>query len=258
MNSVEASGLTVRLNGFDVLNDINLSLGHPSFTALIGPNGAGKTTLLKTILGLLKPHSGSIKVMGLDPTKESKKVRLMVGYVPQRDRVSFFVPMKVKDVIMMSRLVWKRPPRWVTERDEVTVKKVLNFVGAEELTDRRFDELSGGQQQKVLIARAIVSEPRLLLLDEPFSGVDVRSQSEIMTLLTSLKGSGISIIMVTHDVSDVIHIIDNLVLLYRTIIAAGKPKDVLREDILKSVYGDRIRVYTHEPYPVFVPRDSHG
>ncbi|MEM2910299.1 MAG: metal ABC transporter ATP-binding protein [Nitrososphaerota archaeon] len=258
MNSVEASGLTVKLNGFEVLNDVNLSLDHPSFTVLIGPNGAGKTTLLKTILGLLKPQSGSIKVMGLDPTKKSKKVRLMVGYVPQRDRISFFVPMKVKDVVMMSRLVWKRPPRWITESDEAAVKKVLNFVGAEELADRRFDELSGGQQQKVLIARAIVSEPRLLLLDEPFNGIDVKSQSEIMSLLTNLKENGVSVIMVTHDVSDVIHLVDNIVLLYRTIIAAGKPKDVLREDVLKSVYGDRIRIYAHEPYPVFVPRDSHG
>lgn len=258
MNSVEASGLTVKLNGFEVLRDVNLSLNHPSFTAIIGPNGAGKTTLLKTILGLLKPQSGSIRVMGLDPTKEPKKVRSMVGYVPQRDRVSFFVPMRAKDVIAMSRLVWKRPPRWVTKRDEAVVKKVISMVGIEEIADRRFDELSGGQQQKVLIARAIVSEPSMLLLDEPFNGVDVRSQSEIISLLMSLREKGVSILMVTHDVSDVIHLIDNLVLLHRTVVAAGKPEDVLKEEILKRVYGDRIGVYSHEPCIMFVPRDSHG
>jgi len=176
MKSVETSGLTVRLNGFEALSNVTLSLNHPTFTAIIGPNGAGKTTLLKTILGLIRPQSGNIRVMGLDPIKEPKKVRSMVGYVPQRDRTSIFVPMKTKDVVMMSRLASKRPPRWATEYDEIVVRKVLRIVGVEDLADRRFDELSGGQQQKVLIARAIVSEPRLLLLDEPFNGIDVRSR----------------------------------------------------------------------------------
>ncbi|MEM4546346.1 MAG: metal ABC transporter ATP-binding protein [Nitrososphaerota archaeon] len=258
MNSVEASGLTVRLNGFEALSNVTLSLNHPSFTVIIGPNGAGKTTLLKTILGLLKPQSGNIRVMGLDPTKEPQKVRLMVGYVPQRDRISFFVPMKVKDVVMMSRLAWKRPPRWVTEHDEAAVKEALRIVGAEDLADRMFNELSGGQQQRVLIARAIVSEPKLLLLDEPFNGIDVTTQHEIMNLIASLRKNGVSVIMVTHDVSDVIDLIDNLVLLYRSIVAIGKPEDVLREDVLKNVYGNRIRVYSNEPCLMFVPRDSHG
>lgn len=258
MNSVEAFGLTVRLNGFEALSNVTLSLNHPTFTAIIGPNGAGKTTLLKTILGLLKPQSGSIRVMGLDPTRESKKVRLMVGYVPQRDRVSFFVPIKVRDVVMMSRLVWKRPPRWITDHDVAAVKEALRIVGIEGLSDRRFDELSSGQQQKVLIARAIVSDPKLLLLDEPFNGVDLTSQYEIMNLIKTLKESGVSVIMVTHDVSDVINLIDNLVLLYRSVIASGKPEDVLKEDILKRVYGSRISIYSKEPCLMFVPRDSHG
>ncbi|MCS7135660.1 MAG: metal ABC transporter ATP-binding protein [Nitrososphaerota archaeon] len=258
MNSVEAFSLTVRLNGFEALSNVTLSLNHPTFTAIIGPNGAGKTTLLKTILGLLKPQSGSIRVMGLDPTRESKKVRLMIGYVPQRDRVSFFVPIKVKDVVMMSRLVWKRPPRWITDHDVVAVKEALRIVGIEGLSDRRFDELSSGQQQKVLIARAIVSDPKLLLLDEPFNGVDLTSQHEIMNLIKTLKESGVSIIMVTHDVSDVINLIDNLVLLYRSVIASGKPEDVLKEEVLKKVYGNRISIYSKEPCLMFVPRDSHG
>jgi len=258
MKSVETSGLTVRLNGFEALSNVTLSLNHPTFTAIIGPNGAGKTTLLKTMLGLIRPQSGNIRVMGLDPIKEPKKVRSMVGYVPQRDRVSFFVPMKIKDVVMMSRLTSKRPPRWATEYDEIVVRKVLRIVGVEDLADRRFDELSGGQQQKVLIARAIVSEPRLLLLDEPFNGIDVRSQYEITNLITGLKESGVSIIIVTHDVSDIINLIDNIVILYRRVIAAGKPEDVLKEDILKSVYGDRIRICSYEPCLMFVPRDSHG
>lgn len=258
MNSVEASGLTVRLNGFEALSNVTLSLNHPSFTAIMGPNGAGKTTLLKTILGLIKPQSGNVRVMGIDPIKEPKKVRLMVGYVPQRDRASFFVPMKVRDVVTMSRLVWKKPPRWVTEDDEAAVEKALRVVGADDLADRRFDELSGGQQQRVLIARAIVSEPKLLLLDEPFNGIDAATQHEVMNLITSLRDNGVSIIMVTHDVSDIVGLVDNLVLLCRSVVAAGKPEDVLREDVLKIVYGNRIRVYSSEPYLMFVPRDSHG
>ncbi len=258
MNSLEASGLTVRLNGLEVLSNITLSLSHPTFTVIIGPNGAGKTTLLKTILGLIEPWDGDIRVMGLDPVKEPKKVRSMIGYVPQRDKISSFVPMKVKDVVAMSRIIRKRPLRWLTNYDEFAVKEALRTVGVEDLADKRFDELSGGQQQRVLIARAIVSEPKLLLLDEPFNGVDVMSQHEIMNLILNLKESGVSIIMVTHDVSDVINFIDNIVLLYRRVIATGKPEDVLREDILKTVYGNRIRIYSHEQYTMFVPRDSHG
>lgn len=258
MKSLEAKNLSVRIDNYEVLSDINLSIDHPTFSVIMGPNGAGKTTLLKTMLGVLRPFNGWIKVLGMDPSADSNKLRQMIGYVPQREKTSFFIPMKVKEVVAMPLLIRKDPPRWLSSKDLETVRVALESVNLKGVEDKRFGELSWGQRQKVFIARAIVSNPSMLLLDEPLNGIDIESQDEIVDFLSRLKKKGVSIFMVMHDLDDIIHLVDNIILLHRRLIAYGSPSDVLREEVLKKVYGERIRMYSREPCMIFMPRDVHG
>ena len=226
MEVVKVEDLFVQLNGKLVLRDINLGIHEGSFVCIMGPNGAGKTTLLKTILGLIKPIRGKIQVFGVNPFRNRSKLKGLIGYVPQREDVNYDVPLLVKDVVLMGRTV-KRGLGIFTREDVEIAKRMLDKVGLLDLWNEPFNHLSVGQQQRVLIARALAIEPRLLLLDEPFTGVDVTSKQLILDLLAELKRERVTIIMVTHDLSTLTDEIDEVILLNRRIITMGKPKDML-------------------------------
>jgi ABC-type Mn2+/Zn2+ transport system ATPase subunit len=235
--------VSVFYNSTPALVDVSFKLSHPFFVVVMGPNGAGKTTLLKAVLGLIKISKGKIKVFGLDAVKEPYEVRRIVSYIPQLINVDENVPIKVKEVIAMGLLSKSIPPRILTKRSENLVTKALEIVGMREFADSLFTELSGGQKQRVLVARALIRNPKLLLLDEPFSMLDYELKCEIVQLVYELyKRLNISILMVAHELSPCIAYKPYVILLNKKVYAVGKSNEVLIEENLRKAYPSTTRV----------------
>jgi ABC-type Mn2+/Zn2+ transport system ATPase subunit len=241
---LEAEDLAVKYpNGDLALYNVTFTVASPSFMAIIGPNGSGKSTLLKTILGLLEPFKGHIKMLGFDSTNQKSEIRKRVRYVPQRDQIELTVPMKVKDIVLMGRLLKKPPPRFASPKDKDAAKSALKIVQMEEFWNRPFPELSGGQRQRVLVARALASEGPVLILDEPLAGTDVESQDMIVDALGKYHSENdVSIIMVTHDLNP-IHILVQDVLL-------------LKNELMKQMYGPTARIVEYAGHRYCVTKDS--
>lgn len=189
-----------------VLSNVSLNVEQGAFYGIIGPNGGGKTTLLKLIMGFLKPISGDIKVLGNSPSL----VRSQLAYVPQTMRFDKQFPISVIEVVLQGRLSQLSWLGTYSKNDIQAAQEALDKVGILQLQDRAFGTLSGGQAQRTLIARALVSNPSILLLDEPTASVDVKAQVEIYDLLQSLKGS-MTILMVTHDLSIAIEKVQKII-----------------------------------------------
>ena len=255
---LEAQNLAVRYpNGDLALHDVSFQIKSPSFMAIIGPNGSGKSTLVKTFLGLIKPFRGSIKVNGYDSVKKPGKIRKLVRYVPQRDRIELTVPMKVKDIVLMGRLLKKLPPRFASSKDVSIAKDALQQVNMESLWDHPFPELSGGQRQRVLVARALASEGSILVLDEPLAGTDVESQDLIVDVLGRYhKENDVSIIMVTHDLNPIHTLVDEVLLLKNTVIGIGEPCSIMDPELMKKVYGPTARIVEHSGHRYCMTHDS--
>lgn len=200
-----------------VLENICWKLSEGEFVAVVGPNGGGKTTLLKVILGMCKPEQGTVKVLGQSPEKSLVRV----AYVPQNLIYDREFPINVMDVVLqglLSELPWYG--RFGSKEKEKALS-ALRKVGLEEYAQASFGQLSGGQRQRVLIARALVSAPRLLLLDEPTASVDVQAENDIYRLLTSLQGE-MTIVMVTHDLQTAMNNVENVVLVQRSLRSLSK------------------------------------
>ncbi len=259
MKDIMVKDLTVKFKDVVALEDVSFELRPPFFTTVIGPNGAGKTTLLKSLLGMVPKEKGEVSVFGIDPYKRPVEIREIIGYVPQIEKIYSPVPINVEQIVMMGIMLSRSFPRIHAKDDWKRVEWALDKVGLLNLKKKPFHELSGGQQQRVLIARAIVRHPRLLLLDEPFSGVDAKVQCELVSLLNALKLEGISIIMVTHDVNTVSAISDYLIVLNKRLLAFGKPKEVLEnEEVLRKVYGPAVKIFHGEPCPSVILGDYHA
>ena len=255
--AVEFSNVFVKLGNQIVLEDINFGLERGKFLTIIGPNGAGKTTLLKTILGLIKPFKGVVRVFGRDVNNNSGEIRGLIGYVPQKEHVSRNMPLRVWDVVMLGRSVRKGPLKMLTRGDLLAIKEALKLVNLYDLRFKKFSELSGGQQQRTLIARALVTDPKILLLDEALSGVDIMSEEIIITTLKKLLDRGITIIFVTHDINEVLEITDYVMVLKNKIIGFGKPEEVLNEKVLSKAYGSRVKVIWRGDQCFAILRDHH-
>lgn len=193
-----------------VLESVNLIVYEKEFLGIIGPNGGGKSTLLKIILGLLKPNKGSVKLLGNDPQKTRKNV----GYVPQYASSNLDFPINVWEVVLMGRMNSIGPLKKYNMQDYQAAKNALEKVKMMEYKDRQISQLSGGQLQRVFIARALASDPKILILDEPATGVDSVIQKEFYELLEKLKKE-IAIIMVSHDISAVAVYVDKIACLNR-------------------------------------------
>lgn len=233
--AVEARNLYVAYHHRPVLRGVRLSCPPGVLAAFVGPNGAGKSTLFKAVLGLVKPASGSVRVFG-EPVERQRQ---RIAYVPQRELIDWDFPATVLDVVMMGRvprLGWLRRPG---RRDREKVLEALEQVGMAEHAHRPLAALSGGQQQRVFIARALAQEPDLLLLDEPYAGVDAATQDAIHDLLTRLRREGKTILVVDHDLSSV-HRYDLVALLNGRLIAFGPPSEVFTPENLRQTYGGRL------------------
>jgi len=244
-------------NGEVALHDVTFKVKAPSFMAIIGPNGSGKSTLLKTALGMMKPLKGYMKVLGYDSVREKGEIRRLVRYVPQRDRIGLSVPMKVKDIVLMGRLLKKLPPRLASNRDVEIAKTALKQVDLLDMWNRPFPELSGGQRQRVLVARALAGEGQILMLDEPLSGTDVESQDLIVKALGEYhQNNDVSIVIVTHDLNPVHTMVENVLLLKGTVVGIGEPCSIMDPEIVARVYGPTARIVEYGGHKYCVTKDS--
>ena len=240
--AVEANDLTVAYRERPVLWDIDLAVPRGKLMAIMGPNGAGKTTLIKAILGLVPAAAGQVRVHG----KPYAENRHLVGYVPQRGSVDWDFPTTVRDVVMMGRygaLGWlRRPGR--REREQATA--ALAKVGMAEFADRQISELSGGQQQRVFLARALVQDARVYFMDEPFQGVDARTERAIIELLKELRAQDRTVVVVHHDLQTVAEYFDWVTLLNVRRIASGPVAEAFTAENLRLAYGGRVEFLQRE------------
>jgi zinc/manganese transport system ATP-binding protein len=233
-------GIGVRLGGRQVLGDVTFTIRKGEFTGLIGPNGAGKTTLLRVILGLQEPSDGRVLIEG-EPRRTSDKSS--IGYVPQKLVIDPDMPLRARDVVSLGldgyRLGFAFPSR---QRREL-VDKALRDVGAEQYADARVGELSGGEQQRVLIAHALISRPRLLLLDEPLANLDLRSEQEIVGLLGRLaREHQIAVLLSAHDMNPLLGVMDRIVYVANGRVATGSTDEVVTSEGLTRLYGHHVDV----------------
>ena len=239
---LRAEGLTAGYDGVMALEEVTFSIFSGEQVAIVGPNGAGKSTLFKVIVGLLPPQAGRVEVLGCDPLQHPVEV----SYVTQRGEVDFSFPVTVADVVMMGRVGRMGWLRWPSREDREAVIRALEQVGLAELADRQIGELSGGQQQRVFIARALAQGAELLLMDEPFAGVDATSEQAILELLARLKEDGMTVLLSTHDLNLAADRFDRVLLLNRRLIANGPPHEVFCPDVLRRAYGGQLAVWEQE------------
>ena len=235
---LEFKNVTLRSRGQVILDSINWSLESGSFVGLIGPNGAGKTVLLKVILGLIRPSSGEVKIFGKPPAL----ARTAIGYVPQYARFDATFPISVRDVIYMGRLNKTRGLFGYTPQDTQVVQETMEKLELLELADERIGRLSGGQMQRVLIARALASEPKLLLLDEPTASLDTLIGSNVYDVLDDLSKK-MSILLVSHDIGVISAYVKTVACLNRKLHYHGTKE--VAPDILAEVYGCPIELIAH-------------
>jgi zinc/manganese transport system ATP-binding protein len=245
-------GITVRLSGREVLHDVGFTVRPGEFTGLIGPNGAGKTTILRVILGMLPPSAGTVTVAGAPSGRGGRGARLLggragrgsqIGYVPQKLLIEPDMPLRVRDVVALgidgNRLGVPFPSR---ARREL-VAETLRAAGADSYADARVGELSGGEQQRVMIAHALISHPRLLLLDEPLANLDIRSAQGIVAVLARLaREQQIAVLISAHDMNPLAPVMDRIVYVAAGRAAVGRADEVLRTDVLSRLYGQHVDV----------------
>jgi zinc transport system ATP-binding protein len=245
MKAIEINNLIIKLNGREVLKEINLSLNEGQFIGVVGPNGGGKTTLLRAILGLIKPTSGEIRIFG-KPPDEVLKTGSTFGYLPQILNVKPDFPVRVIDVVMMGRYGKVGILRWPGEKDRKKAIEYLSMMGVEELRNAPFGQLSGGQQQRASIARALAGEPKILVLDEPNTGIDVIGQGDFYHLLKGLqKRFSITILMASHDIGTITAYVDEIACLNYTFHYQGNPLGALNESVLTELYGKNVDLLLH-------------
>ncbi len=233
---IELEGVRAGLGGRPVLEGITFSVEEGSFLGVIGPNGAGKTTLMKVILGLLRPDSGEVRVLGMSPGQLRHELH-HIGYLPQQVIFDPAFPVSVYDVVMMGRACCIGPLRFPGRRDREAVFESIAAVGLSGLEKRPIGELSGGQQKRAFLARALCQETRILLLDEPTAGLDIDAQESFLALLDGLKRElGLTVVFVSHDVSVLARFADSIVCINRTMHLHGTPREVLGSERFREAY----------------------
>ena len=234
--AIEINDLTVAYRDQPVLWDVDLVVPSGVLMAIVGPNGAGKTTLIKAVLGLVRPAAGQVTVFGR-PYREQRR---QLAYVPQRGSVDWDFPTSVLDVVMMGRygaLGWFRRPG---ARERELAMAALDQVGMAAFAGRQISQLSGGQQQRVFLARALVQDAQIYLMDEPFQGVDAKTERAIVTVLQALRGDGRTVVAVHHALQTVPEYFDWAAILNVEKVASGPVDEIFTEENLRIAYGGRV------------------
>lgn len=246
---VEMRDVSVRYsNGVLALDGINIDVNEKDLIALIGPNGAGKSTLLKVILGLTRPTSGSVKLFG---TQDLIKNLKYVGYVPQSAQArDANLPFNVYETVMLGRTPHAGLFHGIEAQDRQKVEEVLKLFGIYELKDRKIGQLSGGQSQRVFLAKAMVADPKLLLLDEPTSGVDTTLKGEFYSILERLnKEKGITVVLSSHDIGVITKIANRVLCINRSQFFSGENTDFSASAEIHKVYDHPVEIMDHDDHP---------
>ena len=236
--SIDIENVTVAYNGKVALHNASLKLKAGTVCGLVGMNGAGKSTLFKAIMGFVKPVSGRILINGL-PIRRVQKSSL-VAYVPQSEEVDWNFPVSVYDVVMMGRYGYMNLLRIPRLQDKQAVRASLERVQMWEMSDRQIGELSGGQRKRTFFARALAQQGTVLLLDEPFAGVDIKTEKLMISLLMELSHAGHTILISTHDLASITTFCDQVVLINRSILAYGATSEVFTEENLSRTFGGSV------------------
>ena len=240
--SLLVEGLSVIYsNGHKALDNASFSIPRQSITALVGINGSGKSTLFKAIMGFVKSSGGRIELFG-GSVKDALKANL-VAYVPQNEEIDWDFPVLVKDVVMMGRYGHMGFLKIPNENDHEIVKDSLKKVGMLELENRQISELSGGQRKRVFLARALAQQSEIILMDEPFTGIDVNTEEEIMELLREMKAEGKVMLISTHNLGSVPEFCDRTILLNKTVLAEGETTKVFTQENLTNAFEGVLRRY---------------
>lgn len=238
---VSLKNVSVKYGRIEALRNLNMTIDEGDFVGIIGPNGGGKSTLLKTILGIKKPYEGSIEYTGTS----LGKTKLRMAYVPQMSEINRQFPITVKEIVLTAKLPHKMIPLFgYSKQDKEEVMEVLESVDIADLANRQIDELSGGEFQKMLIARALATKPDLLLLDEPTAMVDNKSQRQIYSTIKKLSKE-MTIIIVTHHIKDITKQAHKLIWLKKNILAEGDPQEVYQYAYERPSTNHKREVKTH-------------
>lgn len=238
---IELRGVTAGYGRMAVLQDVDLRIPSGAFTAVIGGNGSGKSTLLKTIVGLLPAQRGEVLVDGEPP----RRARSRIGYMPQTSEVDWSFPISVREVVAMGRyrFGWRRRLSRRPREDDESFERALEMMEAAHLRDRQISELSGGERKRVLIARALVREPGLLLLDEPAAALDAAADDALVERLCDIAASGTTVVIATHDLVSVVdHYAHAICMCDCCVLAEGMPSEVLTEEVLRQTFGREIAI----------------
>ena len=224
-----------------VFDALTLTVAAGAFLGIVGPTGAGKTTLLRTMLGSLAPLSGSVTLQGKPLTRRR---RARIGYVPQRSVVDGYFPATVEQLVLMG-LRERRLPPWPTRDERRRACALAERLGIDACLGHHIRDVSGGQQQRAFLARALISEPELLILDEPTAGVDIRTQHEVLALLDGLNRAGMTIVMTTHDLNAVAVHLPDVLCFNRGLVARGTPAEVFTDAVLAATFGADMTAFRH-------------
>ncbi len=237
--AIEVKHLTVSYGPVPALLDISVAIPAGQLVGVIGPNGSGKSTFIKSVLGFIKPDVGQVEVFGDDVSRASGRI----AYVPQRGAVDWDFPITVREVAAMGRYGKRRWWQDLTREDYRWAEESLAKVRMSEFSHRQIGQLSGGQQQRVFLARALAQNAEILLLDEPFAGVDAATERAILDVLQETKSQGKTVIVVHHDLATAAEYFDLLILLKQRLFAFGSPKKVLNPQLLCDVYEGNLKVF---------------
>ena len=243
---VEVNGLSCGYEKQKVLDGVDLQIMQGDFVGLLGPSGSGKTTLLRAMLGAVDVYEGEVLVEGV----KASEGRPRIGYVPQLETIDWNFPVTVREVVMMGRTMENRFFPWFRREEKQLADRMMEQLGILHLAGRHIRELSGGQQQRAFLARALVSSPSLLLLDEPTSGVDVKTRDDVMHLLHDLNHEGVTIVITTHEINAVAVHLPRLVCLSGRVLAEGTPYEVITTEVLRHTYGADMPVIHYEGMPI--------
>lgn len=244
-NIITAKNLSVRYNDHTIWQDANFTIEKGKFIGILGPNGAGKTTLFRLLLGLAQPTAGELTVLGKNPHRGNPRI----GYVPQRHHVDNDMSIEALEIVRIGLTGNKWGMSLTPAKERKKAFEALQAVGAEELAHRPLGKLSGGELQRVFLAEALVSEPDLLLLDEPLANLDIRRETNLVQLASEVaKSKGVTVLLIAHNINPLLPVLDSVIYIAEGKIATGAPNEIFTSEGLTKLYG----------IPIEVLRDSYG
>lgn len=237
--AIELENVSIQLGGRPILRDMNLTIEQGEFVVVLGPNGAGKSTLLKMLLGLLRPNAGTIQVLGKTPRRGNPAI----GYAPQHRVLESDLALRARDLVGFGLDGNRWGTGWPSRKREALIDKALDEVQAASFADASVSQLSGGEQQRLLIAQALLTNPQLLLLDEPLSNLDIARQQDIVELVTQVcRSRNVTVLLVAHDVNPLVSVVDRALYLANGQSAIGTPAEVITSATLTKLYGTPVEV----------------